>query len=268
MALEHCRVVLVETHYPGKQLRAAAAASCATSAWASSSSSGRSPIAAIGTPAGCPTHGEAIRRQCARIVADLSEAIDDCVLVVGTSAHVGGLFRQQNVGTPAGRDQGALRHHRGHCGADRPVALLFGPEPTGLSNEVVTRCHYLMRIPTADEYPSLNLAQAVAISLYELFKREGEAPAHEPSCAPTPRQEPRASLDLNCRGLRNAGADVPLYSLKRRLRRNPLSLWRQGRAAHALHPALAWQGAALRNGDETAARPGAANSLACRAPSG
>jgi len=49
-----------------------------------------------------------------------------------------------------------------------PVALVFGPEPTGLSNAEVTRCHYLIHVPTDAAYPALNLGQAVAICLYEL----------------------------------------------------------------------------------------------------
>src|SRR5947207_2431071 len=53
---------------------------------------------------------------------------------------------------------------------DRPAALVFGPEPNGLSNEIATRCHSLIRIPTADEYSSLNLAHAVAVCAYELHK--------------------------------------------------------------------------------------------------
>src|SRR5207247_8162820 len=52
--------------------------------------------------------------------------------------------------------------------AGQRVALVFGPEPSGLSNEQVTRCHYLIHIPTDERYTSLNLAQAVAICLYEL----------------------------------------------------------------------------------------------------
>ena len=68
---------------------------------------------------------------------------------------------------------------------DRPAALLFGPEPTGLSNEIVTRCQYLIQIPTAAEYASLNLAQAVAICVYELHKAW-----HSPSRPPGRRMPP------------------------------------------------------------------------------
>jgi tRNA/rRNA methyltransferase len=49
-----------------------------------------------------------------------------------------------------------------------PVALVFGPERTGLTDAEVTRCHHLIHIPASDDYPALNLAQAVAICLYEL----------------------------------------------------------------------------------------------------
>src|SRR5262249_3595050 len=49
-----------------------------------------------------------------------------------------------------------------------PVAIVFGPEPTGLTNDEVTRCHYLIHIPTDPTYPALNLGQAVAICVYEL----------------------------------------------------------------------------------------------------
>ena len=47
---------------------------------------------------------------------------------------------------------------------------MFGPEPTGLSNDEIALCQGLVTIPTASEHPSLNLAQAVAICLYELRK--------------------------------------------------------------------------------------------------
>ena len=111
------------------------------------------------------THGESILND-ARIVSDLSEAIADCVLVVGTSARSGGLFRKQTVGTP----EEIMPYVVETLQQNQPAAILFGPEPTGLSNEVVTHCQYLIQIPAADEYPALNLAQAVAICLYELRK--------------------------------------------------------------------------------------------------
>jgi tRNA/rRNA methyltransferase len=175
MALEYCRIVLIETHYPGN-LGAAARVMC---------NFGLrdlvlvSPVAdrAAQNAKQMSTHGESILNN-ARVVTDLSEAINDCVLVVGTSAKSGGLFRRQPVGAPEEvmpRVVEVLRR-------ERRAAILFGPEPTGLSNEIVTRCQYLVQIPTADEYASLNLAQAVAICVYELRKawlKESAAPTHE-----------------------------------------------------------------------------------------
>jgi TrmH family RNA methyltransferase len=49
---------------------------------------------------------------------------------------------------------------------DGPVALVFGPERTGLSNDEVTRCHFVVRLATDPEYRALNLAQSVAIMTY------------------------------------------------------------------------------------------------------
>jgi tRNA/rRNA methyltransferase len=48
------------------------------------------------------------------------------------------------------------------------VALVFGPEDQGLSNEELALCHRQIQIPTDPAYPSLNLAQAVGICCYEL----------------------------------------------------------------------------------------------------
>jgi len=163
MSLQHCRVVLIETHYPGN-LGAAARVMCN---FGLSDLVLVSPIAdrADQNAKQMSTHGEPILNQ-ARIVSNLSEAINDCVLVVGTSGHSGGTFRRQSVAAPCD----IMPHVVAALQQDRPVAILFGPEPTGLSNEIVTRCQYLIEIPTADEYPSLNLAQAVAVCLYELRK--------------------------------------------------------------------------------------------------
>jgi tRNA/rRNA methyltransferase len=108
------------------------------------------------------THGEAILDRC-RIVAELGEAVADCVFVAGTSARLGGLFRRQSLGTPR-----EVLPRLVELLTVGPTALVFGPEPSGLTNAEVTRCHFLMHVPTDAAYPALNLAQAVAICLYEL----------------------------------------------------------------------------------------------------
>ena len=241
MALEHCRIVLIETHYPGN-LGATARVMC---------NFGLRDLVLV-TPVAnradqnakqMSTHGESILNK-ARIVNDLTEAINDCVLVVGTSGHSGGMFRRQSVGTP----EEVMPHVVEALRQDRPAAILFGPEPTGLSNEVVTRCHHVIQIPTADEYASLNLAQAVAICVYELRKS---------FCSPLPRW----GEGRTCHH-RNPGADVSPAS--DRPRRNSLSLRRQSGRAHARGSASARQSASDRYGSESAAGPCEANSLVCR----
>ncbi len=110
----------------------------------------------------------------ARVFATVAEAVGDCSLVLGTTA---GQHRvpQQTVerlesGVAAARD-----HEQGGR-----VALLFGSEKFGLSNEDMSYCHGLIRIPTSPETPSMNLGQAVAVCLYEMIRSETEAGIREP----------------------------------------------------------------------------------------
>jgi tRNA/rRNA methyltransferase len=107
------------------------------------------------------THGESILDQ-ARIVADFDHAVTDCVLVCATSARTGQLIRE-----PSGPLREVMMRIV-RAARTGPVAMVFGPERTGLTNEEVTRCQELIHIPAEESYPALNLAQAVAICLYEL----------------------------------------------------------------------------------------------------
>lgn len=119
------------------------------------------------------THGEEVLRA-AEIHGDLAEAAADCGLVVGTTARVGGLFRSQNVSTPR-----AFMPQFAEALSRTPAALVFGPERTGLTNEETVRCHHLLTIPAAVDYPVLNLAQAATVCFYELLQA-----AHEPTAPP------------------------------------------------------------------------------------
>ncbi|HMP01205.1 MAG TPA: RNA methyltransferase [Gemmatales bacterium] len=114
------------------------------------------------------THGEGVL-EAARCVDRLEEAIAECGLVIATSAAVGGLFRAQTVTTPRELMPMVVRDLD-----QTQVALVFGPERTGLRTDEVSRCHHLIHIPAAPEYPVLNLAQAVAICLYELHMADLE----------------------------------------------------------------------------------------------
>src|SRR5262249_42514985 len=84
------------------------------------------------------THGESILHP-ARVVAALGAAVADCGLVAATSALTAGLYRGQNVGPP----DAVMPRLAAHTLAG-PVALVFGPEPSGLTNAEVARCHWLI----------------------------------------------------------------------------------------------------------------------------
>ena len=133
------------------------------------------------------THGLAILKN-AICVRELEEALVDCRVVLATSAKGQGLYRRQSQGQPETmltRLIAAL--------PNGPCALVFGPEPTGLSNEEIAICHGMIRIPTGPLEPSLNLAQAVAICLYELHRHAlqvcGSVPAEVRAIAPFEDQE-------------------------------------------------------------------------------
>jgi TrmH family RNA methyltransferase len=104
----------------------------------------------------------------ARIYSSVGEAVADCSLVVGTTAG-----QRRDLRQPIDRLEAAMPRIRGHSGR---TALMFGSEKFGLSNEDLSFCHSLIRIPTAPETPSMNLGQAVAVCLYE-FVRADHTPA-------------------------------------------------------------------------------------------
>jgi tRNA/rRNA methyltransferase len=101
----------------------------------------------------------------------LADAVADCALVVGTTS-VG----HRELQHPLRRLEDGARLMRQAAG---PVALLFGSEKFGLSNEDMSHCHWLMRIPTVDLNRSMNLGQAVAVCLYELARDARAAAATE-----------------------------------------------------------------------------------------
>lgn len=113
---------------------------------------------------------------------DLQSALAPYNYVVGTTARLGG--QRQVVSSPA-----QMADQLAAISRENEVALLFGPEDRGLTNEELRLCHQLVTIPTA-RFASLNLAQAVMVLCYELFKTN--------TCSPrtfTPRLATRAELD-------------------------------------------------------------------------
>jgi TrmH family RNA methyltransferase len=104
----------------------------------------------------------------------VSDAVADSTLVVGTTS-VGHRELQHPLRTLA-YGAGLIRRRLVSGGA---VALLFGSEKFGLSNEDMSHCHWLLRAPTRREHESMNLGQAVAVTLYEIA-RDSRAGAVRP----------------------------------------------------------------------------------------
>jgi tRNA/rRNA methyltransferase len=116
----------------------------------------------------------------ARIVGRLEDALEDCVHVLGTTARARTAHR--NYGRP--RDLAPTLVARTSQG---PVALLFGREDRGLSNEALDLCDGVAVVPTDPGYPSLNLAQAFLILAYEVFL----AAEGDPGSLPTGKRHTR-----------------------------------------------------------------------------
>jgi tRNA/rRNA methyltransferase len=114
--------------------------------------------------------------------ASLAEALRDCHYVVGTTARLGG--QRQAV-----LDPGSMARRLIPISHQNEIAVVFGPEDRGLTNEDLRFCHALLNIPTA-AFSSLNLAQAVMVVCYELFT------AGEKTAGPSvPRLATRHELD-------------------------------------------------------------------------
>lgn len=97
-----------------------------------------------------------------KVVKTFAEAVGDCTAVAGATAR-DGLYRQH---VKSAREIAPeLLHIAGHG----EVALVFGREDNGLENDEVQLCTHLIRIPSAPEYRSLNLAQAAMVCMYELY---------------------------------------------------------------------------------------------------
>jgi len=107
----------------------------------------------------------------------LTDAVAGCGVVVGTTARSGAYRARSTDLRSLARD--VVVH--GELAFERPLALVFGPEDSGLSNEEISLCHRLAFIPTADAYTSLNLAQAVMVCLYELHLARLDSSGRQPT---------------------------------------------------------------------------------------
>jgi tRNA (cytidine32/uridine32-2'-O)-methyltransferase len=167
--LSRIRVVLVEPSHPGNIGGAARAMK----------TMGLSRLALV-NPVRFPDPQAEWRAAGAQDVLDAVEvypsvdaAIADCHWVVGTST------RSRRIPWPL-KSADAVAADILDQPQGSQVAVLFGRETSGLTNEELQRCHCHLQIPANPDYPSLNLAMAVQVVCYELFKQSGRAPAAEP----------------------------------------------------------------------------------------
>ena len=125
--------------------------------------------------------------------SSIAEAVADCSLVIGTTA---GANRELHHALRRLQDAGPLIRKRLRAGGR--VALLFGSEKRGLSNDDFSHCHWLMHIPTREEHTSMNLGQAVAVCLYELMRGTGKARnrAGNKAVSKADKPKPAASAEL------------------------------------------------------------------------
>ncbi|KAA3626237.1 MAG: RNA methyltransferase [Proteobacteria bacterium] len=124
----------------------------------------------------------------ARVCADLDEALSDCTLVMATSA------RLRTIPWPALEPrEAATMLWRG--AQEGRVAVLFGREHSGLSNQELERCAHLIHIPTSEHFSSLNLGAAVQVIAYELKLASSEARV------PVPERDSPLARDEEIQGL-------------------------------------------------------------------
>ncbi len=108
----------------------------------------------------------------------LREAISEMGCVVGTTSR-------------AGRDRSPLLSPKtlvkklAPISVKNSIAIVFGSEKEGLTNEELSLCHFYVRIPSSKSFPSLNLAQAVMVICYEVFQFKAESPEHPVELAQT-----------------------------------------------------------------------------------
>jgi TrmH family RNA methyltransferase len=162
-----------------------------------------------------------------KIVATFAEAVTDCSWVVGTTMR---FIEGRKRFTPRELTAEVMQRN------DEKWALVFGDERHGMTNEDLEQCHALSFIPSSDEQPSLNLAQAVIVYGYELaMGRRGEVQANAPTIADDAmvRQlKTSLQLGLTASGFlrdadddRHAVEDLLASLLRGRLTKKEAGLW-------------------------------------------
>jgi TrmH family RNA methyltransferase len=142
----------------------------------------------------------------ARVFSSVAEAVEGCSLVVAAtgSAHrmpLHPFYRLERAGR-------LLRRHLPQSKA----AVLFGSEKHGLGNNHMAHCHWLFRIPTRPEHESMNLAQSVAVTLYELARSPLAARRTPEARLPAAAEDVERLTELLERILEDAGYTQELTS--------------------------------------------------------
>ncbi|WP_043526497.1 RNA methyltransferase [Litchfieldella xinjiangensis] len=158
--LDNIRIVLVQTFHPGNIGQAARAMK----------TMGLTNLVLVNPR--CFPDAEATRLaagaedvvESARVVSDLKDAVADCVQVVGASA------RLRSMPLPHYAEPEDMAREVTHNAAHDPVALVFGRERSGLTNDEINCCSHQVSIPANPEYGILNLSQAVQVLAYEVFR--------------------------------------------------------------------------------------------------
>ena len=199
MSLSNIRIVLIQTSHPGNIGAAARAMK----------TMGLSDLCLVKPSRFPDAQAEAMASGAddvlgqASVVESLAEAVADCQIIIGTSARSQRTLRWV-ISEP--RECGVIASQHATQGK---VAIVFGRERTGLTNEELELCHQLVHIPSNPEYSSLNVAAAVQILSYECrvahldILKESNAPdegkAHDASSVSIPRVEAKlpdeSSLD-------------------------------------------------------------------------
>ncbi len=134
----------------------------------------------------------------AEVVDSLDEAITDCGLVIGTSA------RSRSIPWPMVEPEDCAEKLV-VASNQNDVALVFGREDRGLSNDELQLCHFHVQIPANEEYPSLNVAAAVMLLCYEIRKAVLRSSDREqPGNTPTGNQTDAGKAQ---------GIDDPIYEI-------------------------------------------------------
>ncbi|MBN2228010.1 MAG: RNA methyltransferase [Candidatus Thorarchaeota archaeon] len=123
----------------------------------------------------------------AQIVPDLETALEDTDVAWGATARAGGNHSVTRALVP-------LQKLPDPTAIEGRIALVFGRESKGLTNEEIVLCDLVFTIPTSEEYPSMNLSHAVSVVLYHLFSQYATKKGREPNETRSATREERAQV--------------------------------------------------------------------------